>query len=176
LPVSQGSGVAWRRLGSPASLPEVPPDRVLPGVSCPPVGPWDRGSPPGRPGASGSRPSGRGSATTAHRPSRGRSVLPLPPRDLAALLLLGVPLAVRHKARVRGWRCLAAPGVFPSTVGTPPPASTQGDPWRSHVPARPLCRPAPLSAPGGVRRTRLWRTQACCLPALARRRRFPRYR
>src|SRR5207245_7460053 len=109
LPVSQCSGVSWIRLVSPESLPEVPPDIVMPGVSFPAVGPWDIGSPPCRPGASGSRPSVLCSAQTAHSPSRGRSVLPLLPRYLAALLFLCVPFVVRHKARLRGWSLLSAP-------------------------------------------------------------------
>jgi len=91
----------------------------MPGVAFPPVGPWDIGSPPSRPGAPSSRPSVLCSAKTANRPSRGRAGLPLLPRYLGARLSLCVPCL--HKARVRGGRLLATPGAFPSTVGTPTP-------------------------------------------------------
>jgi hypothetical protein len=52
---------------------------------------------------------------------------------------------------------------LPSRGGPPPPAGPPGDPGRSHVPACPRGRPAPLSAPGGVLTTRLVvsRTAAC---------------
>jgi hypothetical protein len=42
VPVAPCSGVAWIRFVSPASLPEVPPDVVMPGGACPPVGPLGR--------------------------------------------------------------------------------------------------------------------------------------
>jgi len=124
----------------------------MPGVAFPPGGPWDSGAPPARPAAHRSQPAGLCSAQTAHSPSRGRSVCPVLPRDLVARRLLWVPSL--RQARVQGWRCLATPGVFPSTVGPPPPEVPQGDHGLSHVPASPLCLHAPLSAPGGVLRPR----------------------
>jgi hypothetical protein len=151
-PVGPCSGVSWRRWVSPESLPEVLPEKVLPGVAFPPVGPWDLGSPPSRPGAPRSRPAVLCSATTATRPSRGRAGLPLLPRSLGARLWLCVPCL--RTARVRGGRLLATPGVFPALGGTPPPALPPGDHGLSHVPESPLWRPAPLSDPGGVLPTR----------------------
>src|SRR5262245_22633447 len=124
----------------------------MPGVAFPPVGPWDSGSPPSRPGAPSSRPAVLCSAKTANRPSRGRSVLPLLPRYLGSRLELCVPCL--HKARVRGGRLLVTPGVFTATVGTPTPDIPHGDHWRFHVPESPLWRHAPLSDPGGVLHTR----------------------
>ena len=124
----------------------------MPGFAFPPVGPWDIGSPPSRPGAPRSRPAGLGSAQTANRPSRGRSVLPFLPRYLGARLWLCVPCL--RQARVRGGRLRATPGVFTSMVGTPTPAIPHGDHWLSHVPESPLWRHAPLSDPGGVLYTR----------------------
>ena len=135
-PVGPCSGVAWRRLVSPASLPEVLPENVLPGVAFPPVGPWDLGSPPSRPGAHRSQPAVLCAAKTAKSPSRGRAVLPLLPRCLGSRLWLCVPCLCQ--ARVRGGRRLATPGVFTSSVGTPTPALPQGDHGLSHVPASPL--------------------------------------
>ena len=126
---------------------------MRPGVAFPPVGPWDSASPPARPGAHRSRPAVLCSAKTARSPSRGRAVLPLLPRCLGARLWCCVPCL--RTARVRGGRLLATPGVFTSMVGTPMPDSSQGDYWLSHVPASPLCKHAPLSAPGGILDTRL---------------------
>ena len=81
------------------------------------------------------------------------SVLPALPRYLVSRLLLCIPFL--RKARVKGGRFLATPGVFPSTVGPPQPDCTPGDHWLSHVPESPLCLHAPLSDPGGVLHTRL---------------------
>jgi len=64
----------------------------------------------------------------------------------------------------------------PWVARSPTPGMRLGDRWFSHVPAFPLCRHAPLSAPGGIRRTRLYRPQDCCLPVLANRRLWPRSR
>ena len=126
---------------------------VLPGCAFPPVGPWDSGSPPSRPGTAGSRPAGLWSAQTAKSPSRGRAGLPCLPRYRVALVLLWVPCSCQ--ARLRGESLLPAPGVFPALAGTPPPASLQGHHGLSHVPASALCVQAPLSAPGGLLHTRL---------------------
>src|SRR5207248_1207079 len=112
------------------------PENVMPSVACPPVGPWDLGSPPSRPGAHRSPPAGLGSAQTATGPSRGRAVLPRLPRCLGARLWLCVPCS--RKARVRGGRLRATPGVCTATVGTPPPDIPQEDPWLAHVPESPL--------------------------------------
>ena len=120
----------------------------MPGVAFPAVGPWDVGSPPSRPEAQGLRPSVLWSAKTASGPSRGRSVLPLLPRYLVALVLLCVPCP--GKARLGGERLLPAPGVFTAPVGTPPPDSLQGNHWLSQVSRLPLCLHALVSAPGGV--------------------------
>jgi hypothetical protein len=125
----------------------------MPGFAFPAVGPWDVGSPPSRPEARGSWPSVLWSAQTASGPSRGRAVLPLLPRYLVALVLLGVPCSC--KARLGGESLLPAPGVFPSLVGTPPPDFLPGHHGLSHVPESPLCLHAPLSDPGGVLHTRL---------------------
>ncbi len=125
----------------------------MPGFAFPAVGPWDIGSPPSRPEARGSWPSGLWSAQTASGPSRGRSVLPLLPRYLVALVLLCVPCSC--KARLGGASLLPAPGVFTSPVGTPTPDFLQGNHWLSQVPESPLCMHAPLSAPGGLLNTRL---------------------
>ena len=157
----------WRARGLCGHVLEVPGDgwgarslsqrsfqhNVMPGFACPARGPWDRGSPPARPGTAGSQPSGLCSAQTATSLSRGRSVLPFLPRYLVALVLLCVPCSC--KARLRGASRLPAPGVFASPVGTPPPDFLQGHLWLSHVPASPLCMHAPLSDPGGLLHTRL---------------------
>jgi len=125
----------------------------MPGFAFPPVGPWDIGSPPSRPGAAGSRPSGLWSAKTAKSLSRRRSVLPVLPRDLGALVWLCVPCSC--KVRLRGASLLPAPGVFASLAGPPLPDALQGHPWLAHVPESPLCMQAPLSDPGGILDTRL---------------------
>jgi hypothetical protein len=153
---------------SPESLPEVLPENVMPGVAFPPVGPWDIGSPPPRPGAHRSQPAVLCSAQTATGPSRGRSVLPLLPRYLGARLWLCVPWS--RQARVRGGRLLSTPGVFPATVGTPTPDVTHGD----HV-ALPRSRVTPLNAcpalsPRWCPAHSPWRIQDCCLPVTAHRR------
>ena len=120
----------------------------MPGFAFPAGGPWDVGAPPSRPAARSSRPSVLWSAQTASGPSRGRSVLPLLPRYLGALVFLCVPCPC--KARLGGERLLPAPGVFPSPVGTPPPDFLQGNHWLSHVSRLPLCLHALVSDPGGV--------------------------
>jgi hypothetical protein len=153
VPVAHCSGVSWIRLVSPESLPEVPPDVVIPGVAFPPVGPLGRRFPTFPTRNSGSRPAVLCSAQTATGPPRGRSVLPLLPRSLGLRLLFCVPWS--RKARVRGRRLLSTPGVFPSLGGTPTPDCPQGDHGLSHVPELPLCLHAPLSDPGGALHTRL---------------------
>src|SRR5262245_63311228 len=125
----------------------------MPGFAFPPVGPWDIGSPPSRPGAAGSRPSVLWSAKTANSLSRSRSVLPVLLRYLVALVLLCVPCSC--KVRLRGTSLLPAPGVFASLAGTPIPDALQGHHWLSQVPESPLCMHAPLSDPGGILDTRL---------------------
>jgi len=152
----------------------------MPGFAFPAVGPWDVGSPPSRPAARSSRPSVLWSAQTASGPSRGRSVLPLLPRYLVALVFLCVPCSC--KARLRGESLLPAPGVFPSTVGTPPPDSTPGNHWLSHVPRFPPCVHALVSDPGGVLNARrsasrtaaFQRVHAVGFHALATLRGYPR--
>ena len=152
----------------------------MPGVAFPAVGPWDVGSPPSRPEAQGSRPSVLWSAKTASGPSRGRSVLPLLPRYLVALVCLCVPFPC--KARLRGASLLPAPGGFPSTAGTPPPDAPQGNHWLSHVPRFSPCVHALVSAPGGVLHTRrsasrtaaFQRVHAVGFHALATLRGYPR--
>ena len=96
------------------------------------------------------------------------AVAPLP-RDSAPLRLppaplgsLGVSRAARYRACVPAgvgaswgaWPGGSAQGP-PGPVGTraPTPGVVPGDRWGSHVPALPRCSPAPLSDPGGVRRT-----------------------
>jgi hypothetical protein len=120
----------------------------MPGFAFPAVGPWDVGSPPSRPGARGSRPSVLWSAKTAHSPSRGRSVLPVLPRYLVALVFLCVPCSC--KARLGGESRLPAPGVFSAPVGTPTPDVLQGNHWLSQVSRLPLWLHALVSDPGGV--------------------------
>jgi hypothetical protein len=152
----------------PASLPAGLPANVMPGVAVPPVGPWDGGSPPSRPGAPSSQPAVLCSAQTATGPSRGRAVRPLLPRYLGARLWLGVPWS--RTAHVRGGRRLTPPGVGTATVGPPPPEATQGDqvalPSTRGTPG-PACaalRPrwCPAHSP--------WRRQGGCLPGTAPRR------
>src|SRR5438093_11054090 len=103
----------------------------MPGGAFPAVGPWDVGSPPSRPAAQGSRPSGLWAAQTASGPSRGRSVLLLLPRSLVARVLLCVPCPCQ--ARRGGESLLPAPGGFPAPGGTPPPDFLQGHHGLSHV-------------------------------------------
>ena len=136
-----------------AALPAVLPAHVRPGGACPPVGPWDIGAPPARPGAPSSQPAVHGSAQTATSPSRGRAGLPRLPRGLGARLGLCGPCL--GTARGRGGRLLATPGVCTASVGPPTPAMPPGAPGLSHVPASPLGPHAPLAAPGGVLDTRL---------------------
>ena len=114
----------------------------MPGVAFPPVGPVGLGSPPS---------SGRGSAQTASSPSRGRSVLPLLPRSLGSRLWFCV--SCLRKARVRGGRLLATPGVFTSAVGTPTPDMTPGDHGSPQCPSHP-CASLPRSQPPVVSWTR----------------------
>ena len=81
----------------------------------------------------------------------------------APLGSLRMALASRSRACFpRSWsprraRCLVEAPRPRQGLGSPGPplrAWRQGDRWRSHVPAFPLCRHAPLSDPGGVLRTR----------------------
>src|SRR5256885_17260177 len=108
----------------------------MPGIASPAVGPWLFGSPPSRQEAQARCPLVVWSAKPASGPSRGRSVLPLLPRSLVALVLLCVPCSC--KARLRGESLLPAPGVFTSTVGPPTPDSLQGNHWLSQVSRLPL--------------------------------------
>jgi hypothetical protein len=144
----------------------------MPGVAFPPVGPWDVGSPPCRPEALSSQPSVLCSAQTANSPSRGRSVFPILPRSLGSRLCLCIPCV--RKARGKGWRFLAPPGVFPALGGTPAP---DGYPRRllalprsrvTPVEACPALRPRWYPAPSP------YRIQDCCLPVTAHRRLWPR--
>ena len=146
----------------------------MPGVAFPPVGPWDIGSPPSRPGASAPGPRYYGSAKTAKSPSRGRSVLPVLPRYLVALVLLCVPCSC--KARLRGRSLLPRRESFPHSVGTPTPDVSTRRPL-----ALPRSRVTPLHACPALRPRWCpghspWRIQDCCLPATAHRRLFPRCR
>jgi len=90
----------------------------------------------------------------------------------APLGSLRMALASRSRACFpRSWsprraRCLVEAPRPRQGLGSPgPPLRVwrQGDRWRSHVPAFPLCRHAPLSDPGGVLRPRprAPRTAAC---------------
>src|SRR5438093_3337768 len=134
----QSNGGLVTRLVSAESLSCVCPLHALPDVAFPPVG---------RLGLTSPRSSVLYDATTAHGPSRRRR------------LSLAVPIPCRLPAFVVSLTG-ACPGGSPQ--GTPGPVVTrsplpgmgQGDRGLSHVPAFPLGRQAPLSAPGGVLRTR----------------------
>src|SRR5262245_50985177 len=134
--VAQCSGVSWIWLVSPASLPEVPPDVVVPGVAFPAVGPWDIGSPPSRLGA------------------RGPSLRYYEPRRLPVAHLGGVRCSLSFPeplGRASGFVSLArARLVGEADAATPRRESSprwsallglmcpQGDHWLSQVPASPL--------------------------------------
>jgi hypothetical protein len=142
-PVAPFSGVAWIRLVSPESLPEVPPAKrdarlLLPSRGS--LGHWFPTFP-----------------TRRHRAPSPRYYAPLrlPKARLGVVRCsLSSPDTLHRssffvslfakKARVRGESLLSTPGVFTVPVGTPTPDVTQGDLWLSHVPASPLCLHAPL--------------------------------
>ena len=59
------------------------------------------------------------------------------------------------------------------TVGTPPPHSTHGDFWLSHVPRFPPCSHALVLDPGGVLDTRPYASRTAAFRTTARRRLSP---
>jgi len=168
-PVGPGSGVAGRRGGRPATLPEGLPAHGRPGGACPPVGPWDSGAPPSRPGAPRSQPAGRGSAQTAQIAGACGAPAPAPRPWVTPLALwpwLGPGAGARrppprHAGRLHRVGRHAYAGADPRRPGALP---------RSRVPpvqACPALRPrwCPGHSPG--------RIQASGLPATARRRLCP---
>jgi len=156
-PAGHCSGGAWRRGVSPASLPEVLPANVMPGVAFPPVGPVGRGSPPAP---------GLGAATTPPCPSRVASLVARFPIPRRLHGVRGVPL---------GRRPWEQPPRHARALGHPVPYSGSGARRqvvlpRSRVPPlqpgpalspRGCPVPSPLSPPG------LWPSGACQPSAFA---------
>jgi hypothetical protein len=141
----------------------------MPGVAFPPVGPWDVGSPPSRPGTAGSRPSVLWSAKTTPCPSRVASLVARFPIPRLLHGVRGIPLGlvawVKPPGHARAFghpvphsgSCARRQVVLPSSRATP---------VKTCPPLRPRWCPVHLPC----------RTQDCCLPAHANRRLLPRYR
>jgi len=128
----------------PESLPEVPPDGVMPGVTFPPVGPLGRRFP------TCIGPMLREDCPWLTSGSFGSpSPFPIPWGRASCFVSLGLPRLV-----CKAGDSLPRRESFPRWAALLRLICPPGDPWLSQVPASPLGRHAPLSAPGGVLTTR----------------------
>ena len=133
------------------SLPCLLPADALPDSAFPPVGHLGLTSPPS---------SVRCAATTAALPLSGDFACRSPPRYRACFRRSWCPTRARALEEAPG-----TPG--PGVTRSPIPGMQQGDRWLSHVPESPLCRPAPLSDPSGVLRTRQSAPRTAAFQSLA---------
>ena len=135
----QSTGLPWSGLVSSKSLPCLPPADALPDGAFPPVGRLGLTSPPS---------SVLYAATTALCPSRVASLVARFPIPCVLSWFVVSLTGSGPRGKLPGSR----QGFW--SPGPPLRVSRQGDRWLSQVPEFPLWRHAPLSAPGGVLRTR----------------------